>query len=121
MNHARVKNSNWILLLLFCFSLQALIPAGFMLGGSQDSWVTLCTADGLSVQWLNLDHGDSDSSEHSVEHSLCPQSSADLALVFSPVSLEQSFTKKNFPTPPALFRARDISQAYASRAPPATV
>lgn len=119
MNHFHVKSSNLIPLLLFCLSLQAFVPAGFMLGGSQNSWVTLCTSDGLSVQWLDLEQGDSGTSEHSLEKSLCSQSASELVLLPTDYASEQRYTRQLDPSSRAFCHVREPTRAYASRAPPA--
>lgn len=122
MSRTRAQQSSWISILLFSLVFQALLPSGFMFGGSQGQWITLCTSNGVSAQLVEAlgDDPSNQGASHSDEG--CPQSLlGEEGIIAQGHNLPGQLTESS----PRLAHTSPLSLApyarYLSRAPPRLV
>jgi hypothetical protein len=122
MTHNQAKQSHWMLALLFCFSFQAFVPAGYMLGSTSEGLITLCTGDGLSQVLASAFSDEPVEQGHDLSAEPCVQSaSAEPASLNSLTIAQHAQAHTRYAQRIVRSHQQSLSPRYHSRAPPRLV
>lgn len=111
-----------MLALLFCFSFQAFVPTGYMLGSGSDGLITLCTSDGLSQVLISAFSDEPIEQGHSFSAEPCVQSAtADPATLNSLSITQYALIHSDYAQRIVSSHEQSQTPRYHSRAPPRLV
>lgn len=111
-----------MLALLFCFSFQAFVPAGYMLGSTSEGLITLCTGDGLSQVLASAFSDEPVEQGHDLSAEPCVQSaSAEPASLNSLTIAQHAQAHTRYAQRIVRSHQQSLSPRYHSRAPPRLV